>query len=202
MLKQLAVLGLAVGLCGAASAQIHPGQAPMQFGPPIQWRTFAQGANSGIQEAGVAVIRNETDLVAYWRLLTSEPGFHPAFPRNFDFRRQELIAIHLGPQQQSGVSVFVESVTRPNPHYWEVSVVRQLPAGRQTSGFGRLSSPYVLIAVDKTVGSPTFVLRDQSFGGRFIPAPSRCGCTPCHCGRLPVYMVGAGGTLTRLDDGK
>lgn len=126
-------------------------------------------------------------------------GFVRPAPQ-FDPMREEMVLINLGARTTAGYQVYVEAVGRNNHHYWQIYVVeigpRQSAVHRGGPRPQVVTSPYVIISVEKTVGAPQFIFRNLVHP--FLGAdPYRHGS-----GRPPVYIVGKGGALMEYEPPK
>jgi hypothetical protein len=87
------------------------------------------------------------------------------------------VAVHLGEKPSAGHEVYVEAVKRTRSAELEVVyVVKSPPRGQPTASV--MTSPFVLIRVERVAGNFTFTRKDLVT--RIVPAiRCRCGCGHC-----------------------
>jgi hypothetical protein len=201
MQLRAATVTLAVGLSALLMA---PSQAqfvqPGMGGPPVVWRTVAQGDRSAIQFRQVNIISSDRDWEVLFRRMAGNRPFRE-IPRVADFRSQDLIVIHMGQRQTQGYSVYVETIDRIGGRS-HVRIVNTQPPGGVILAQS-ITSPYVAIAVDRTGMGYHFTERTINFI-RGAVGGGQCNC-PCQCGARggDPYMgpVNRGGSGVRIEGG-
>ena len=142
----------AASLC--AVAQVRDNQVggidPNAFGPPVQWRTVAEGLNSRIQTGDQRIITNQND----WnKLYASMSGQATAIaPPLADFTRQDLLVFHTGTKTNEGHRIYVQTISRPRVGIKQVEV-RIVTPPQGVALPQKLVNPYVIIAVDRAPGN-------------------------------------------------
>jgi hypothetical protein len=134
----------------------------------INWQTYETGQTSKITEYKTFVIRNQKQWADYWR---HAHGGVPPRPKGVDWRRNELLAIHLGQRNTGGYSVYVGGVVPMAPRKYEVSVVaHEPPPGTMVTQ--ALTSPYVVVKLPRNLGA-YFITRevDKPDGSNPDPRP-------------------------------
>ncbi len=138
-----------------AVAQMAPGL------PAVKWSTFHAGTNSRQKTFSTRVLSTEGTWQKYWSELTGNSA--ASAPRGLEWAREELWVIALGERRTGGVCVTVRSVSFVDARNIEVQYVETAPPpGSITSQ--AITSPYVVIRVERNSGSPRFV-RCDDFGG-------------------------------------
>lgn len=177
-----------------------PGFTGNPFDPlqNIQWRTYKQGNDSRFERFETNVMDNEASWQTYWARNTGNAP--QSAPKGIDWVKQRLMAINTG-KLGAGASVYVESIVRKNAANLEVTYVvsqqgrdggtgekgenRESGESRpepfspfsRHSQLSQASSPYVVIAIDRIAGIPTYKRKDLTLP----PAGRRAKCN-CHCG--------------------
>ncbi len=150
----------------------------------IRYQNVAMGVNSRITTHETVVLTNAKDWTAYYgRMIGAAPNMRVAAPALCNFERQDLIVVHTGQRFTTGYSVYVSMVRAERPPTATIDYVENFPPQGAVVGQA-LSSPYVVVAVDRQVHGYTF--RGSRAIQRFVPnpgfgAPCQCGCPHC-CG--------------------
>lgn len=158
---------------------------------PIKWRTYSQGAFSNSQKSFTLTIDNSGAWQNYWRDNFGDPS---EAPKDIDFNKEQLVAIHLGTRPTGGYKVSVASIQRAKPGEVRVSYVESLPLPGVTVTQAE-TTPWVIVRMDKPGAKITFSksTEDGRFPGginviQLGPAGvggqggSACGCSNCICG--------------------
>lgn len=189
MKKLLVSILSALLLCALASAQWGA------TSKPIRWRTILTGTSSAVEQLRTYVIFTENDFQQYWVRSMGRGASASSAPRGIDWQKECVLAVHLG-TRDAGSSVYVESVAAPRQGEIVVTYVDQRPPqrpprdhdrDRDRGGVAAKSSPFVIVAMERTAGNPKFVRRDGTarppvWGGH----PRGCGGIYCTCG-IPGY---------------
>jgi uncharacterized membrane protein YgcG len=180
-------------MASVAFAQISP--LPNQYGPVVKWRTIAIGDNSKIDHDEAWMVSGDDEWEAYYRkMIGAKADEKVRVPQIADWRKEDVLIIHIGTRATAGYAVYVETIGRSAQNYYDVHFVLQEPPKGSQIREGE-TSPFVVIAIEKTTGTPRYYSRVSTQATYFLPG----GCT---CGNRPVIMVGAGGRVTTLNDGK
>ncbi|MCG9894452.1 MAG: hypothetical protein MH204_03105, partial [Fimbriimonadaceae bacterium] len=120
----LIACGLLAGvLPSLASAQweVPMGQTP--FGPHVRWTTLGEGLDSEIKTAEWRVLGNEMEWRNHFSRMLGRPlQANEQIPAGADWNRQLLVAIHAGPKLGNGWRVYVETIGRSAPGFWDIQV--------------------------------------------------------------------------------
>lgn len=154
-----------------------------RFDNPIKWSTYMQGENCGLDKAATHIARNEADWQALWPKLSGQPA--QTAPKDVDWNKDQLIVIALGTKGTPGYSVYVETVERTRPSEYVIRYVETRPLQGQLLP-QVTTAPFVIIRVEKTVGTPQ--VEGRNITQRVFSAPKticgcRCGCSTCRCGK-------------------
>lgn len=121
----------------------------------IPFIEYLAGFTSVVEEPKRWLITGPDELRRYW---SEAFGKDPKdAPKSVDFRRYQLIAIHIGARPTSGYNVYVKSVLRLTPDTALVSYVEQKPRPLAVRVQSR-TSPWVLFKVP--VGIPNFSYKE------------------------------------------
>lgn len=111
---------------------------------PIHFVEYLAGFHSPVDEAKRWVITSQEEFQAYW---AEGLGRDPKdTPKIIDFRRNGLVAVHIGARASSGYNVFIKSVTKSGPDMALVTYVEQKPRPLTVVMPMRIS-PWVLFKV-------------------------------------------------------
>lgn len=170
--RLFAVWGL-VSLAAGVLAQY--GTGPLDV---VRWSTFKSGTNSRVEGTLTRVLVSEADFQAYWANSMGEPA-HTA-PRGIDWNKEQLIAIHIGTRNSGGYAVKVQSIKRERTSTLVVEYIETTPAKGSLNTMA-LTSPWVLVRMDRTAGNPVFrgrveTARTPISGGRSCGCCARCAC--------------------------
>jgi hypothetical protein len=120
------------------------------------WRTYMDGALSRIVTPGFRIMRTEAEWQRYWSDHRGEPPARA--PRDIDWNRETLVAIHLGERPTAGFSVLVTSVDRSRPD--EVVVTYQVRApGPNDMVAQMITQPFTVIRMQRATGR--IIVREQ-----------------------------------------
>ncbi len=191
MKKLFAILAAAVA--AFAVAQTPPSSLPNQFGPTVVWRTIAIGDGSAITQPEAKMISSQRSWEKYYRAMAGVPeGEKINIPNVADWQNEDVMVIHVGQRSNAGHSVYVETIERTMSHYYDIKVVvQEPPRGAMTAQV--MISPYVVIAIKKTTGTPRVFYRTSTQSTYVISGG-------CGCGSKPIIMVGAGGKVIPLGE--
>lgn len=143
--------------------------------PIVQWRTYREGSTCAIDKFTTRILVTEGDFQRYWTEFCGNR--QAAAPTDIDWTKEIVVAIHLGRRSTSGYRTYVETC-RIREAMLEIYYVEETPhrSGRP-SKFD--SSPYVMIRMQRTVGTPKFIGRTQT--ARITVGSNSCTCrTPCN----------------------
>lgn len=176
VLSTLAFISLLVA--GDSRAQFS------RFEKPIVWDQYMAGENCAIEKATTRVINNAAEWQSFWLELAGRGASAADAPKDVDWMKDKLIVITLGAKPTPGYSVFVENVERTRASEYVVQYVESQPIPGQLLP-QVMTSPFVIIRIEKTVGVPRFEGRKTT--QRIFSAPKnvcacRC-CAACKCSR-------------------
>jgi hypothetical protein len=123
------------------------------------WRTYQAEQNGNIQEALKVVIRDEREFSRYWARLTGEP----IPPKDVDWSREMLIAVHLGQRRSTGYDILPEDVVLARGGLIVYSIER-VPARGQRVRQGS-TSPYFILRVPRMDAEVGFQSRTWNGSG-------------------------------------
>ncbi len=172
-------LVLAVGFSVSAFAQLLGGftQGTNPNGPPVQWRTVAEGVNSRILKFDQRILTTESDWAKFYAQMVGLETVNPNLvPRLADFSKQHLIVIHMGQQSTAGFRTYVSTISRPRADIKLIEVMLTSPPNGLILA-QQLTSPYVVIAVDQTTGNYDF-----SYKRGITSVVNTGGTCTCQCG--------------------
>lgn len=188
-------MSLTALMAAAAMSQIP--SPSTQFGPVVKWTTVAQGFNSRLDKPEWRSIISEAEWRRQFRRmfgLTADETVE--YPRVADWNKEFVVLIAAGQKPTPGHSIYVETISRKQTAFWDIEVVEQKPP--QGAILPQvLTNPWVLIRVDRTVGSPRLRTRTTTTSATVIPGQNWTG--PRH-GDVPVWRVGPGGRLIPVND--
>lgn len=149
--------------------------------PAIQWRTYKDGNTSRIKDNWTKIINNEAEFQTYWNKAFGNPP--QTAPRDIEWGKEMLVAIHVGEFNNGGSSVYVESVGRPTPNDARVSYVVSSPNGK-LPGAAVMTQPWTIIRMNRPGANISFSRRDSHYtvntgGGGNCRCGGRCGCKCC-----------------------
>jgi hypothetical protein len=164
-----------LAFAGGSRAQLS------RYENPIKWDQYMAAEYCGIDKTTTQVINNEAEWQTFWAKLSGQ-GAQTA-PKDVDWNKYVLMAITLGTKPTPGYSVYVESVERTRAYEYVVHYVEWQPQPGQLLA-QVTTSPFVIIRVEKTTGTPQFVGRTAT--QRVFSQPKtlcgcRCGCGSCRC---------------------
>lgn len=170
-----------------------------QFGNPVRWSTLGQGVDSQITRAETRLFSNQQEFDLYYaRMCGFSPTQRVAGPRVADWRTQDVLIVHMGQQRTGGFGVYVETIRRTSPHYWDVQIVTIAPNPRSVL-LPVITSPFVVVVIDRAIGVPRFTWRNIQ-SGVIIRQTDRNDCGGSWGGgQVPVWMVGKGGALIPMN---
>jgi hypothetical protein len=159
---RVAGLALVLGLASVSGAQVGSQRWLPQN--QVAWSTFQNGIISRIQQSTVQTLSTENEFQTYWTAATGQPV--QATPKNVDWLKEKLVAIHLGRRPSGGYSVSVVGIDR-NGQNAVVHVIEHTPVqGQWVSQI--ISSPWVILRVPRDLGQVQIDLKQregQSVGG-------------------------------------
>lgn len=194
-------LSLMVGLASvAAVAQFSQSPINNAFGPPVQWTTVAEGQNSALVKSEQEICVNQTQWQNLYSRMAGDTkvGNTPA-PNLVDWTKHDLIVVHSGRKATVGYRVYVSTISRPRTGIKQVEIIEARPP-RGAFLAQQMTSPYVVIRVDKAIGNYSF----KRIGAinNFVPAANtcQCGCPHC-CGGAKAGGTHNHGNVTRRGGG-
>lgn len=141
-------------------ATVGLGWAQRGINDGIVWRSYRQGTQSLITQARNIVIQNQGAFDTYWKEHTGEARA----PRDVDFNKELLIAVHLGQRTSGGYRVIIQSVQRTKPGEIKVSFVENAPApGGFTAAV--MTSPFEIVRVERANAVGSFVFEGRKRTG-------------------------------------
>jgi hypothetical protein len=149
----------------------------------ILWDTYRTGQFSQVESYRTFVIRDQSQYESYWFRTTGNPP--AAAPKDVNWLKNELLAIHLGQKPTGGYSVYVGGVNQIEGLTYAVSLVEQRPAAgaRVTQS---ITSPFVIIRLPKRMAtymiSKTVEIAPTTNPDP-RPRPRQCTCAHCNAGR-------------------
>jgi hypothetical protein len=161
-----------------------------QFGFPIQnngviWRNYASGITSRVAKQQLVVLETQGDLDRYWlNVMGRKPE---TSPRDIDWSKEKLVAIHAGARPSGGYTITVQNVIRVSPTVARIVATEWTPMQRQFVTQA-VTSPWTLIRVDRGPFELDLDLRQKQGpppGTTIIGSPERgrrCHCDNCACG--------------------
>lgn len=149
--------------------------------PVVRWSTYLQGADSLQQKEGHYFLKTQGDLQIYW---AKTFGKEAKVPKDIDWAKEYLIAVHSGSKETKGTDIYVEEIKIEDAQL-VVHVVNETPSKKGQVQKGS-SSPFVIVRLGYTYGgTPRFKFRNQEARQKAITfiECSRChhGFN-CHCG--------------------
>jgi hypothetical protein len=195
-------LGVAA-LAASGLAQFQSSQLPSsqtQYGPIVQWTQVHQGVYCALTQQEMKVIGSERDWQSYFnRAFPADLGTKRDIPKVADWSKEIIIAIHAGKQPTAGYSLNVSTIARRQSGVYDVDVVFERP-NPQAMMAQVMTSPWVIIKVQRTVGTPRLrVIETTSRVIRASSPPRHGGWGDCWV-EMPIYRVGEGGKLIPLND--
>ena len=117
----------------------------------LSWRVYEEGRTCGVTREGTYVIRNQDEFEVYWRSLNAED----VAPRDVDWSKENLIAIHLGSKATGGYEILPREVVPLNDGRLYCSFLERLPSRDQHVSKTK-TSPYCILRVAKFLGAVLF----------------------------------------------
>lgn len=133
---------------------------------------FESGFDSGIRRTEAHVIQDERAFEDYWARHRPEDRFAP--PSTMDWRKEQILAIHLGNMPTTGFSVEILGIDRA--WYGRMTVIYGVRSPEPETRVRRIiTSPFASVRMSRITEPIDFVRRDDllKFG---------CGCCS-DCGR-------------------
>lgn len=136
------------------------GSAQRGINDGIVWRSYRQGQQSQITQAQNLVIQNQGAFDNYWKQHTGDARA----PRDVDFNKELLIAVHLGNRTSGGYRVIIQSVQRSKPGEIKVNYVENMPGpGSFTSAV--ITSPFEIVRVERSNAVGNFIFEGRKRTG-------------------------------------
>lgn len=157
---------LAVMVASFATAQISSNL------PVVKWSTFQAGTASKLKTFETRVISTEGAWQKYWVTLTGNPA--STAPRGLEWSKEELWVIALGERRTGGCNLYVRSAVFVDARNVHVEYVETSPPPGAVST-QVMTSPYVVIRVERCGGSPQFVRCEDAgfnYGGTTVILPN------------------------------
>lgn len=171
------ILGLVIMSALASAALAQQGFGPLDI---VKWSTLQSGQNSKIKASMTRVINNEAEFQTYW---ASAMGQSPnSAPRNVDWLKEQVLAVHLGERNTGAYSVRVSRIERVHAAELMVTYVESAPGKRELTPTV-ITSPWTLIRMERTAGNLRFQKQTEErrypiVVGRGCGCCSACTCTP------------------------
>jgi hypothetical protein len=151
MRKVLALAGL-LCLAAVSIAQISPFK--------ITWSTYKSGSYSSVKSFKTFTMRSQSDFAQYWAESTGNPS--STAPKDIDWLKYEVLAIHLGKRTGSGFSVSVDSIEMVTGANYNVQAVET--SGHSGSGSKDSTSPYTIILLPRRYATYNVAITKQDSG--------------------------------------
>lgn len=126
----------------------------------LPWRVYMVEETGAIPGARAEVIHSRGEFVSYWRALTGERDA----PRDVDFDREMLLALHIGRRNTSGYSLTLTHIRYGNGGI-VVRYVEHSPAEGQRVRRSA-TSPFLLVRMERFDGPVTFDRRTSNSSSR------------------------------------
>lgn len=138
------------------------GHAQRGINDGIVWRSYRQGTQSRITQAQNFVIQNQGAFDTYWQQSTGDARA----PRDVDFNKELLVAVHLGTRSSGGYKVIIQSVQRTKPSEIKVNYIENEPAPGSFNA-AVMTAPFEIVRIERSnaVGNFIFEGRKRSTGG-------------------------------------
>lgn len=141
----------------------------------ITWRTYKAGVHSAAPVQEIVVMETLGDYQRYLRRFDPQGAGDGG---DVDWKVEELVAIHVGERKTAGYRVEVASIRRANPRDVLVSWVERTPR-RGSSQAQAMTSPYVIVRLNRTGGRLTFSGSKAESSGIFVVPGRGYGCACC-----------------------
>lgn len=130
----------------------------------IGFKLVETGIQSKFKDGGAFVLRTDQDYASYLK----KRGFESRRAPQVDFRKEQLVAIHVGEEPAAGYSLRVVRVIRKNPMTTDVEVVLDRPV--QFSAAQVIRDPMSTSLGDplpakRKLGHPYVIVRTEKFKG-------------------------------------
>lgn len=138
---------------------------PVRPDPELSFRLVETGATTKFKEAGAFVLRTDQEYANYLK----RRGFAGRRAPQVDFRKEQLVAVHVGDEPAAGYSLRVYRVIRKNANTTDVEVVLDRPVSfsaaqvirdPMSTSLGdpfptkqKLTFPYVIVRTEKFPGT-------------------------------------------------
>lgn len=133
---------------------------------------FESGFDSGIRRSEAHVIQNERAFDDYWARHRPEDRYAP--PSTMDWRKEQILAIHIGTMPTTGYSVEILGIDRA--WYGRMTVIYGVRSPEPGERVRRMpTSPFASVRMSRITEPIDFVRRDDLM-------KSNCGCCS-ECGK-------------------
>jgi len=154
----------------------------------VLWSTFQTGTISKIQGQTIQTMSTENEFQMYWKVATGQPP--QTAPKNVDWLKEKLVAIHLGARSSGGYTLAVTGIER-NGTTAIVHALEHTPTqGQWVSQM--VTAPWVIVRVPRDLGQIKLDLTQKegiSVGGVTIYTPGGAVIHPDNYNRV------GGGTI-------
>lgn len=134
-----------VALAAIAAAAMGHSQSWLQN--QVNWSTFRTGITCNVQQSSVRVIDSQNDFLNYWRSAMGQSA--DTAPKNVDWTKDRLVAVHLGQRTSGGYTVEVRNVEKSGT-VGVLRVIEHTPMDGQWVSQS-VTSPFVIIRVGREV---------------------------------------------------
>lgn len=168
---------LSAGSPFVLSPSLRGGRTPWDRGSDreVWWRELESGETSRVTANGLTVIRSGLELANYWSRHSGSSRM-PWNEGHFDWRREQLVAIHIGTMGMPGHRIHVDSLERTGPRTMTLRYTVVYPAEPQR-GIARMTSPFTLIRMEQSSDIIIPLRRN------ILPTMAEGKECPCSCGR-------------------
>jgi hypothetical protein len=140
------------------------GQAPIKGDPELSFKLVETGTQSKLKTGGAFVLRTDQDYANYLK----RRGLQSRRAPQVDFRKEQLVAIHVGDEPADGYSLRVVRIIRKNPLTTDVEVALDRPVSFSAAQVIRdpmstsLGDP---LPTKRKLGHPYVIVRTEKFKG-------------------------------------
>lgn len=146
----------------------------------VIWRTYKDGVYSKADTQEVRILNTSGDYQRYVRELGPSPA--PSDPKDVEWGKETLIAIHLGKRNTGGFKVQVNSIKKINPTTSQVSWSEFTPP-KGIATTDAISSPWTIVRMTKNGTKLTFSSSKEEGrlpgGIKIIDLPGGGNCDCC-----------------------
>lgn len=159
-------------LSAPAMGQLNTGGTRWNVQDQVNFSLLRSGFQSQIKTQEMIEIPNESAFHQYWQRAFGQPGANA--PKDVDWRKEKLLAVHLGTRNTSGFSVMIQNVEKKGSFAMVTAVETQPSRGQMVAQ--NITSPFTIIKVDRIV--VPFRLEIKKKEGLSVPGGSVIWTTP------------------------